>query len=123
MIYTMNPTRPRGRAELAMKWPFYKSDQLPDIRFTSDPPVRRMSHADFCALVFDTDGKTLYVEREVAHADVHDGLTEIQTTTMDACDYLKQGGQTAGHRELWRLLRTLFEKDINSNEVVSNRLS
>jgi hypothetical protein len=50
-------------------------------------------------------------------------MTEIQTTTMDICDYLKQGGQTAGHRELWRLLRTLFEKDINSNEVVSNRLS
>ena len=42
---------------------------------------------------------------------------------MHICDYLKQGGQTAGHRELWRLLRTLFEKDINSNEVVSNRLS
>jgi hypothetical protein len=50
-------------------------------------------------------------------------MTEMQTTTMHICDYLKQGGQTAGHRELWRLLRTLFEKDINSNEVVSNRLS
>jgi hypothetical protein len=28
---------------------------------------------------------------------------------MDIADYLKQGGQTAGHRELWRLLRTLFD--------------
>jgi hypothetical protein len=26
---------------------------------------------------------------------------------------LTQGGQTAGHRELWRLLRTLFREDIN----------
>ena len=82
-----------------------------------------VTHADSCTLVFDTDAKTLYVEREVAHVDVHDGMTEIQTTTMDICDYLKQGGQTAGHRELWRLLRTLFEKDINSTEVASNRLS
>ena len=82
-----------------------------------------VTHADPCTLVFDTDAKTLYVEREVAHVDVHDGMTEIQTTTMDICDYLKQGGQTAGHRELWRLLRTLFEKDINSSEVVSNPLS
>ena len=65
-----------------------------------------ITHADFCTLVFDSDAKTLYVEREVAHVDVHDGITEIQTTS----DYLKQGGQTAGHRELWRLLRTLFRK-------------
>ena len=42
-----------------------------------------VTHADCCTLVFDTDAKTLYVEREVAHVDVHDGMTEIQTTTMD----------------------------------------
>jgi len=53
----------------------------------------------------------------VAHVDIGDGTTELQTTTMDICDYLKQGGQTAGHRELWRLLRSLFEKDINSDET------
>ena len=69
-----------------------------------------ITHADFSTLVFDTDAKSLYVERELAHVDVRDGMTEIQTTTMDICDYLKQGGQTAGHRELWRLLRTLFRK-------------
>jgi hypothetical protein len=45
-------------------------------------------------------------------------VTEIQTTTMDICEYLKQGGQSAGHRGLWRLLRTVSEKDINSNELV-----
>ena len=30
---------------------------------------------------------------------------------MNIADYLKQGGQTAGHRELWRLLKTLFKQD------------
>ena len=40
-----------------------------------------VTHAECCTLVFDTDAKTLYVEREVAHVDVGDGTTEIQTTT------------------------------------------
>ena len=69
-----------------------------------------VTHADCCTLVFDTDAKTLCVEREVAHVDVHDGMTEIQTTTMDICDYLKQGGQTAGHRELWTVAANAFRK-------------
>jgi hypothetical protein len=70
-----------------------------------------ITHADRCTLVFDTDAKNLYVEREVTHLDVTvDGAIEIQTATMDIADYLKQGGQTAGHRELWRLLRTLFKE-------------
>ena len=77
-----------------------------------------VTHADRCTLVFDTDAKTLYVEREVAHLDVRiDGTLEIQTATMDISDYLKQGGQTAGHRELWRLLRTLF-KATDSDELI-----
>jgi hypothetical protein len=51
--------------------------------------------------VFDIDAKNLYIEREVAHLEVsHDGVSEIQTATMDDAEYLKQGGQTAGHREL-----------------------
>ena len=71
-----------------------------------------VSHADRCTLVLDTDAKNLYVEREVAHLDASvNGTIEIQTATMDIADYLKQGGQTAGHRELWRLLRTLFKED------------
>jgi hypothetical protein len=74
-------------------------------------------HADRCTLVFDTDAKTLYVEREVAHLDVRtDGTLEIQTAAMDIADYLKQGGQTAGHRELWRLLRTIFKEDVGLEE-------
>ena len=70
-----------------------------------------VTHADRCTLVFDTDAKNLYVEREVAHLDASvNGTIEIKTATMDVADYLKQGGQTAGHRELWRLLRTLFKE-------------
>jgi hypothetical protein len=77
-----------------------------------------VTHADCCTLVFDTDAKNLYVERAVAHLDasIH-GAIEIQTATMDIADYLKQGGQTAGHRELWRLLRTIFKEDDNSEEM------
>ena len=70
-----------------------------------------VTQADRCTLVFDTDAKNLYVEREVAHLDASvNGTIEIKTATMDIADYLKQGGQTAGHRELWRLLRTLFKE-------------
>jgi hypothetical protein len=54
----------------------------------------------------------------VAHLDASvDGAIEIQTATMDIADYLKQGGQTAGHRELWRLLRSLFKEDSSSEEA------
>jgi hypothetical protein len=35
---------------------------------------------------------------------------------MDISDYLKQGGQTAGHRELWRLLRTIFDERADPDE-------
>jgi hypothetical protein len=70
-----------------------------------------ITNLDSCTLVFDTDAKNLYVEREMARLDVTvAGAIEIQTATMDIADYLKQGGQTAGHRELWRLLRTLFKE-------------
>ena len=71
-----------------------------------------VTHADRCTLVFDTDSKCLYVEREVAQLEANiGGAVDYQTATMDIADYLKQGGQTAGHRELWRLLRTLFKED------------
>jgi hypothetical protein len=81
-----------------------------------------VTHADPCTLVFDTDAKNLYVEREVAHLDMSvEGAIEIQTATMDIADYLKQGGQTAGHRELWRLLRTLFKDTDDSDELMTSR--
>ena len=70
-----------------------------------------VTHADRSTLVFDTDSKQLYVEREIAHCEVSIGGTvDYQTATMDIAEYLMQGGQTAGHRELWRLLRTLFDE-------------
>ena len=70
-----------------------------------------VTNADRCALVFDTDRKSLYVEREMAHLDANVGGTiDYQTATMDIADYLKQGGQTAGHRELWRLLKTMSNR-------------
>ena len=76
-----------------------------------------ITHQDRCTLVFDTDTKNLYVEREVAHLETGVGGTvEYQTATMDVTDYLMQGGQTAGHRELWRLLRALFNEDSASAE-------
>ncbi len=76
-----------------------------------------ITHVDRCTLVFDTDTKHLYVESEVAHFEAKVGGTvEYQTTTMDIADYLTQGGQTAGHRELWRLLRTLFNGNSDSAE-------
>ena len=55
----------------------------------------------------------------MAHLDASVvGAIEIQSATMDIADYLKQGGQTAGHRELWRLLRTIFkEEEDNSEEI------
>ena len=78
-----------------------------------------VTHADRCTLVFDTDAKNLFVEREVAHLDASvNGTMEIQTATMDIADYLKQGGQTTGHRELWRLLKTLFKQDTDTDQVI-----
>ena len=79
----------------------------------------KVTHADCCMLVFDTDAKNLYVERKVADLNVSvDSAIEIQTATMDIADYLKQGGQTAGHRELWRLLRALFKETSDTDELI-----
>jgi hypothetical protein len=75
-----------------------------------------VTHADRCTLIFDTDSKSLYVEREVAHLDA--STIEMQTATMDIGDYLKQGGQTAGHRELWRLLKTLFKETNDTGTLI-----
>ena len=76
-----------------------------------------VTHTDRWTLVFDTDSKSLYVECEAAHFEANTGGTaNVQTAAMDIADYLKQGGQTAGHRELWRLLRALFNENSASAE-------
>jgi hypothetical protein len=55
----------------------------------------------------------------MAHLDVNVGGTiAYQTAIMDIADYLKQGGQAAGHRELWRLLKTLFKQDNDADQVI-----
>ena len=55
----------------------------------------------------------------MAHLDASfNGTIEMQTATMDIADYLKQGGQTAGHRELWRLLRTLFKETGDTDDLI-----
>jgi hypothetical protein len=85
---------------------------------------REVTHADCCTLVFDTDSKRLYVELEVAHLDAAVGGTvDCQIATMDIADYLKQGGQTSGHRELWRLLGTLFNENNDSTEYTDDTSS
>ena len=92
---------------------FLKRDLYPEV-----------SHADHCTLVFDTDSKRLYVELEVAQLDATaGGAVDHQMSTMDIADYLRQGGQTAGHRELWRLLRTLFEENGDSSEYIDETSS
>jgi hypothetical protein len=53
-----------------------------EIRQVKGPEV---THADRCTLVFDTDTKSLYVEREVAHLDASvDGTIEMQTAKVRA---------------------------------------
>ncbi len=58
-------------------------------RRVTGPKVTRV---DGFTLVFDTDSKSLYVERELGHLDTSVvGSLEYRTTTMDIADYLKQG--------------------------------
>lgn len=88
-------------------------------RQVSGPEV---TYADRSTLVFDTDSKRLYVECELVHLEANTrGTVDYQTTIMDIADYLKERGQTAGHRELWRLLRTLFMEDSTSAEYTELR--
>ncbi|MGB9115663.1 hypothetical protein [Bradyrhizobium sp.] len=92
---------------------FIKRDLCPEV-----------TDADRCTLVFDTDSKRLYVELEVTHSDAAvRGTVDYQIATMDIADYLNQGGQTAGHRELWRLLRTLFEENSDNTECADETSS
>jgi hypothetical protein len=61
--------------------------------------------------VFDTDTKRLYVEHEWQHVDVRrGGASDKGTEQIEISEYLLQGGQTAGHRELWRLIKILFDE-------------
>lgn len=77
-------------------------------RHMSGPEI---THSDRWALVFDTDTKDLYVEHDEAYLEARiGGVADMQISRMDVAEYLKRGGQTSGHRELWRLLKTLFDE-------------
>ena len=66
---------------------------------------------DWWRLVFDTDTKRLYVEHEWQHTEVRGGARSDQgKEPIEIPEYLTQAGQTAGHRELWRLIQTLFRE-------------
>ena len=74
-----------------------------------------VTHEDLWTLVFDTDSKCLYVEHHWMYSEARtDGTTDFRRDKMDIADYLTQSGQTAGHRELWRLLQKLFNESVDS---------
>jgi len=61
-------------------------------------------------------------EHEVAGLEASIGGTvDCQTSTLDIFDDLKQGGQTAGHRELRRLPKTRFRQDSDADQVIDER--
>src|SRR3954470_6588447 len=77
-----------------------------ELHKASRSPV--LNDEDQWHLVFDTDSKRLYVEHRWTHFDVRGpDVADSGTTQLDIAEYLNQGGQTAGHRELWRWHRQL----------------
>ena len=57
--------------------------------------AREITHADRCIFVFDTDKKSLYVEREVTHLEGEDWRRRrvSDDDTMDISDYLSRVGK------------------------------
>jgi|SRR5687768_15434477 hypothetical protein len=69
------------------------------------------NNEDTWTLVFNTDTKRFYVEHAWQHVDVRrGGASDNGTQQLEISEYLLQGGQTAGHRELWRLIKILFDE-------------
>ncbi|MHB2205261.1 hypothetical protein [Methylobacterium sp. CM6257] len=66
---------------------------------------------DWWRLVFNTDTKRLYIEHEWQHTSVREtGRSAHGKEQIEIPEYLMQAGQTSGHRELWRLIQTLFHE-------------
>jgi hypothetical protein len=65
------------------------SNGSPKTRTVSSGEGPEVTHADRCTLVFDTDAKNLYVEREVAHLEATaNGTIEMQTAASKAAKLL-----------------------------------
>ena len=71
---------------------------------------------DWWRLVFDTDTKRLYVEHEWHHTDMRGGggASSRGRSQMDVASFLGQPEQGPAHRELQRLLSSLFEEEPNA---------
>lgn len=70
------------------------------------------THADHCTLVFDTDISNVKLRNSKQAASA----LSTAKQRMDIADYLSQSGQATGHRELRRLLRTLFKGDSDNTQ-------
>jgi hypothetical protein len=80
-----------------------------ELHRTAKGPVA--NDEDIWTLVFDTDTKRLFIEHVWQHVDVgRGGVSDNGSQQLDISEYLLQGGQIAGHRELWRLIRILFDE-------------
>jgi hypothetical protein len=80
-----------------------------ELHRTAKGPVANAE--DIWTLVFDTDTKRLFIEHAWQHVDVRrGGASDNGTQQLDISEYLLQGEQTAGHRELWRLIKILFDE-------------
>lgn len=83
-----------------------------------------VTHEDLWTLIFDTDSKCLYVEHHWMYLEARaDGTAEFRADKMDIAEYLTESGQTAGHRKLWRLLRTLFNETTESTVAERESIS
>ena len=88
-----------------------RRDGFTDTRAAQVLPKAPLNDEDQWHLVFDTASKGLYVEYRWIHVDVRGpDVAESGIAQLDIAEYLNQGGQTAGHRELWRLLKALFHE-------------
>ena len=66
-----------------------------------------LNDEDWWRLVFDTDTKRLQVEHEWHHVNAR-GKTDEGKTEKDVFAFLSESGQKNAHRELERLLTSLF---------------
>jgi hypothetical protein len=60
-------------------------------------------------LVFDTDAKRLFVEHKWKRGDPQGGGHSARTDELGISAFLDERGQEGAHRELVRLLTSLFE--------------